>query len=499
MNALPCTIYLSFTGALLALLIGKRSALGARIVALATALLGLEITLSAAFSYIPNPHGLTTLVNTPWISQLGIHYYLAVDGISLTLLILTGLATTAGILFSWNIQERVGEFFALYLVLIGGVYGVFMSADAFLFFVFYEIAIVPKYFLVAIWGSKNKEYGAMKLVLYSFVGSSLVLAGLIWTYAASGASSFGLPDLIQASSHLTHIQHIEIFGLIFFGFATLAGLFPLHTWAPTGHVAAPTAASMLLAGVVMKLGAYGCLRVALPLFPQAIDFWQPIIACLAVLGVIYAGLIALIQEDFKYVIGYSSVSHMGFVILGLISCNLKSLSGAVLQMFSHGIIAGLLFAVVGRMVYERTHTRNLNELKTMSLGKRLPFVACVFVIAGLASMGMPAFSGFPAELTILIGTWKVSAVWATAAAVGILISAAFTLRAIQLAFFSDAKSVTSANTHAFAPITLPEKLGSILLIGTTLIIGLKPDLLFNLINPALQSPYFENIIKGVTS
>jgi len=295
MNALPWTIYVTFAGALLALIGGTRSAALARGIALITAVAGLGLALVAAVNFKPGP-GLQTLVDLPWINSLGIHYHLAADGISLTLVVLTGIAATAGILFSWNIEERTGEFFALFLALIGGVYGVFLSADAFLLFVFYEIAIVPKYFLIANWGSTRREYGAMKLALYSFAGSAMVLAGLLWAYAAGGAHGFGLSELARAATLLPHTETVIIFALVFFGFATLAGLFPLHTWAPTGHVAAPTAASMLLAGVVMKLGAYGCLRVAMPLFPVGFVFWQPVIGWLAVIGIIYAGLIALVRS-----------------------------------------------------------------------------------------------------------------------------------------------------------------------------------------------------------
>ncbi|MDE3083607.1 MAG: NADH-quinone oxidoreductase subunit M [Verrucomicrobiota bacterium] len=496
MNLLPWTIYLSFAGALLALAAGARSAAAARWVALVTAAASWSITLFAAANFTPGP-GLQTLADVPWIPEMGIRYHLAADGISLTLLVLTGLAATAGILFSWNIEERTGEFFALFLALIGGVYGVFLSADAFLFFVFYEIAIVPKYFLIAIWGSTNREYGAMKLVLYSFAGSALVLAGLIWAYAAGDAHSFALDQLAAAATHFSHAEQFGMFALIFFGFAVLAGLFPFHTWAPTGHVAAPTAASMLLAGVVMKLGAYGCLRVAMPLFPAGLAFWQPTIAWLAVAGIVYAGFVALVQDDFKFVIGYSSVSHMGFVLLGLAAANARAVSGAVLQMFSHGVIAGLLFAVVGRMVYDRTHTRELDDLRAMPLHKLLPFAATIFVIAGLASMGMPGFSGFPAELTILIGTWKTSPVWAVIAALGVLVAAAFTLRAIQVSFFgSTNESGATVASPPLPPITFAEKAGALLLVAATVLIGLKPDLFLNWINPALQSPLFQTALKG---
>jgi len=263
-------------------------------------------------------------------------------------------------------------------------------------------------------------------------------------------------------------------------------MFPFHTWAPTGHVAAPTAASMLLAGVVMKLGAYGCLRVALPLFPVGFEFWQPTIAWLAIIGIIYAGFVALVQQDFKFVIGYSSVSHMGFVLLGLAALNERALSGSVLQMFSHGVIAGLLFAVVGRMVYERTHTRELARLRGMTLYKLMPFAAVTFVIAGLASMGMPGFSGFPAELSILVGAWQAEPVWALVAAVGVLIAAAFTLRAIHVSFFGEPGDDAPAH-EAMPPITWPEKTGAFILLGATILIGLQPGLLLDWIIPGVQA------------
>jgi len=510
MNALPFTIYLSFLGAALALVLGARSASAARLIALLTSVSSFALTLFAAAHFTPGPAP-QTLVNAPWISDLnlGIRYHLAADGISLTLVVLTGLAATSGVLFSWNVTHRAGEFFALYLTLIGGVYGVFLSADAFLFFVFYEIAIVPKYFLIAIWGSTNREYGAMKLVLYSFAGSALVLAGLLWLYASGNAHSFALPDLAAAAQTLPRSAQLGMFALIFTGFAVLAGMFPFHTWAPTGHVAAPTAASMLLAGVVMKLGAYGCLRVALPLFPSAFATFQPAIAWLAIIGILYAGFVALVQDDFKFVIGYSSVSHMGFVLLGLAAGNIQAVSGAVLQIFSHGVIAGLLFAVVGRIVYERTHTRRLDDLRALPLHRLLPFGAFVFVLAGLASMGMPGFSGFPAEFTILIGTWKTSPLWAAFAAGGVLVAAAFTLRAIQVSFFGTTEkllptptfgivphpSASRPHPHVYEAITWPERAGALLLLAATIYIGLKPGTLLDWITPSLNSPAFQSVLK----
>jgi len=507
-NALPFTIYTAFAGALLALVAGTRSAQAARVIALLTALALWGITLWTAAGFVPFA-GLVTLVDAPWIPELGIRYHLAADGISLTLLVLTGLAATTGVLFSWNVEERVGEFFALYLALIGGVCGVFLSVDAFTLFVFYEIAIVPKYFLIARWGSTNREYGAMKLVLYSFAGSALVLAGLLWAWAAAGGQSFGLGQLAGAAANFSRAQQLGMFALVFTGFAVLAGMFPFHTWAPTGHVAAPTAASMLLAGVVMKLGAYGCLRVAMPLFPEGFGYFAPVIAWLAIAGILYAGLVALVQEDFKFVIGYSSVSHMGFVLLGLAAGTATAVSGAVLQMFSHGVIAGLLFAVVGRMVYDRTHTRKLADLRALPLHRLLPFAAAVFVLAGLASMGLPGFSGFPAELTILIGTWQARPLWALAAAAGVVIAAAFTLRAISVAFFgmverdlrarSEPVPASAGPGSTYPPITWPEKAGALLLVAATLYLGLRPDILLDWIRPALESPYFRAVLTGGAS
>ncbi|MDR1496947.1 MAG: NADH-quinone oxidoreductase subunit M [Puniceicoccales bacterium] len=499
MNFLPFTIYLSFAGALLTWIVGTRSAAMARWVALAFAVGGALIALFAAFNFMPAADGEPlTLARASWFSFA--KYHLAVDGLSLVLVLLTGVAATAGVLFSWNVAHRTGDFFALFLVLIGGVYGVFLSADAFLFFVFYEIAIVPKYFLIAVWGSDSREYGAMKLVLYSFAGSALVMAGLVWAWAASGGGSFDLTAFIAQTRLLPAEVQTGAFALVFGGFAVLAGMFPFHTWAPTGHVAAPTGASMLLAGVVMKLGAYGCLRVALPAFPEGFANLQSVIAVLAVAGILYAGLAALVQNDFKFVIGYSSVSHMGFVLLGIAAATPLALCGAVLQMFSHGIVAGLLFAVVGRMVYERTHTRDLAELGTWHLARLMPFAAVVFVLAGLASIGAPGFSGFPAEFSILAGTWQHSPLWALLAAVGIPIAAAFTLRVVRAAFFgqpnSDASAGAPIERHLPEPVTLPEKVGAALLIGASVIVGICPGLLIDWIVPALASPLMQISTQG---
>lgn len=493
---LAWTIYLSFLGMAVLMCLPKDRPSLARWTALVTALLGLGCGLAGALSF-EAAAGVVPLVDEPWVPALGIHYHLAVDGISLTMVILTGLAAVVGILFSWNLERSPKEFFAYYLALIGGCYGVFLSFDLLLLFVFYEIAIVPKYFLIARWGSTNREYGAMKLALYSFGSSALVLIGIIAAYVLAGAQTFNLLELSQHA--FTEAQQAWLFPLVFVGFAVLAGMWPFHTWAPTGHVAAPTAASMLLAGVVMKLGAYGCLRVAMTLFPAGLQQWSPFFGALAVTGIVYGALVALTQKDFKFVIGYSSVSHMGFVLLGLVALSQTGLNGAVLQMFSHGIIAGLLFGVVGRMIYDRTHTRVLDELELMQLKQALPFAASVFVIAGFASMGLPGFSGFIAEVQVLIGAWHGFPAYALLAGIGVVLGVAYTLRAVRKAFYPDPSDLAQVELREvkLSPVSVPEKLGAFTLLACTVAIGVYPRLLLDLIEPAFNSALFEGLKKGV--
>ena len=272
------------------------------------------------------------------------------------------------------------------------------------------------------------------------------------------------------------------------GFGVLAGLWPCHTWAPTGHVAAPTAASMLLAGVIMKLGAYGILRIAIPFFPEGVAEWKLFFSILAVIGIVYGALVAITQKDFKFVIGYSSVSHMGFVILGLVLANEVAWNGAVLQMFSHGIIAGLLFAVVGRMVYERTHTRDLTQLSRIRLMNVIPFAGVIFILSGAASMGMPGFSGFWAELQVMLGCWNIYPLLVLFMGLGLIFGVVYILRAINLAFFGKEKTFSApASERSILPISLPEKIGAVFLIAISFIVGIYPNILLNFIAPAVQS------------
>src|SRR5213595_1116815 len=486
------TIYSTFAGAIVVLVLPR---VFARWIALVTAAAGFAVSLATFFCDDVDLAHFTTIVRVPWVPALGMNYHLALDGISLTLVLVTGIAAISAVLFSWDVTDRPNEFFFWLLLVVGGSYGVFLSADLFLLFLFYELVIVPKYFLIAIFGSTNKEYGAMKLTLYSFFGGALVFIGILAVYVTAGSLDLNQLAQFQFPPQL----QLWAFPVLFLGFAVLAGIWPLHTWAPTGHVAAPTAGSMLLAGIVMKLGAYGGLRVAMNLFPQGFEMWRNWIAILAVFGILYAAAVALRQSDLKFVIGYSSVSHMGFVLLGLATANALGVSGAVLQMFSHGVIAALLFAVAGRMIYRRTHTRELDTLAGMNLSRAMPFAAFTFVIASAASIGIPGFSGFAAEIIILIGAWKSYplAVWITGA--GMVLVAAFTLRALKQSFFGEAgaegdirraTAITTLNREEFNPITVAEKIGACMLMVATLAIGVYPKLLLDRIVPAVEAMRF---------
>ena len=491
------TIYITFAGAVVLLFMPHAFS---RWIALVTTVACFVVSLIAFFQMsIVDLAYFNTIVRVPWVPMLGMNYHLAIDGISLTMVLVTGLVAIASVLFSWDVDHRPNEFFFWLLLVVGGSYGVFLSADLFLLFLFYELVIVPKYFLIAIWGSTNKEYGAMKLTLYSFFGGALVFIGIIAAYVTAGSLDLNQLAEFQFAPQLQSWA----FPMLFIGFAVLAGIWPLHTWAPTGHVAAPTAGSMLLAGIVMKLGSYAGLRVAMNLFPQGFQMWRSWIAVLAVIGIVYAAAVALRQRDLKFVIGYSSVSHMGFVLLGLATANALGVSGAVLQMFSHGVIGALLFAVAGRMVYRRTHTRDLDALSGMRLNQALPFAAFSFVIASAASMGLPGFSGFAAEITILIGAWKTYpvAVWITGA--GMVLVAAFTLRALKKSFFGESASEVrmqegrvlvdadrNEQQNITVRITMAEKCGACLLMFATLAVGLYPKLLLDRIMPAVEAMRF---------
>ncbi len=413
--------------------IPARRQLAIKVVALCASVASLGLTVWLFFAYDRSAGGLQLVERAPWMGILGINYFVAVNGINVMLLLLTGIIITAGVLASWDVTHRSKEFFILLLTLATGVFGVFMAYNLFLFFLFYELAVLPMYLLIGIWGTGRKEYAAMKLTLYLMAGSALILAGILGLYFASGQHSFDF-DVLEKTAFDPGFERI-FFPILFVGFGILAALWPLHTWSPDGHSSAPTAVSMLHAGVLMKLGAYGCLFVPMTLLPDGARFWLPMVALLSIVNIVYGSLGAVAQKDLKYIVAYSSVSHMGIVMLGLSAMNETAIDGAVLQMFSHGIMTGLFFALVG-MIYGRTHTRMIDEQG--GLAARMPALAAFFVLTGLTSLGLPGLSGFPAELSVFLGAFRAYPVVTVICVTGIVITAFYVLRVVQRLFFGGA-------------------------------------------------------------
>ncbi len=401
-----------------------------RLVSFTFSAISFVLSILLFFAYDFTKGGLQFVEHHIWAEALGINYFMGVNGINVVLVLLTGVIITAGVLASWDITYRPKEFFILLLTLTTGVFGVFMTYNLFLFFLFYEIAVLPMYLLIGIWGTGPKEYSAMKLTLYLMVGSALILAGILGLYFASGIHTFDF-DLLEKITFDRTFQ-IIFFPILFVGFGILAALWPFHTWSPDGHASAPTAVSMLHAGVLMKLGAYGCLVVAVWLLPDGAKFWFPTIAVLTVVNIVYGSLGAVAQRDLKFIVAYSSVSHMGIVLLGIAAGNSVAFSGAVLQMFSHGIMTGLFFGLVG-MTYGRSHTRIITEMQ--GLAKKMPALTAFFVLTGLCSLGLPALSGFVAEITVFLGAYKTFPVITVICITGIVFTAFYVLRAVQIVFF----------------------------------------------------------------
>lgn len=415
-----------------------------------------------------------------WFAALNINYHIGVDGISIAMILLTAFVVMAGILVSWNVETLNKEFFFLLILLSVGAYGFFISLDLFTLFFFLEVAVIPKFLLIGIWGSGKKEYSAMKLALMLMGGSALVFVGLAGIYF--NTQTF---DIIQISQMSIPVEVQKLFfPFAFIGFGIFTALFPFHTWVPDGHASAPTAASMFLAGISMKLGGYGCLRVATFLMPDAAHAYSPIIILLATIAIIYGAFATMMQKDLKYINAYSSVSHCGFVLLGIGMLTQTSINGAVLQMVSHGLMTALFFAAIG-MIYSRTHTRLVAQLG--GLLKVTPFISTVFVIAGLCSLGLPGLSGFVAEMTVFMGAWQNPDGWyrlATILAIAsIVVTAVYILRATGKTIMGPMSSVYEKLPDA----TWNEKLAAGLLITGIVIIGVAPILISKLIAPGTEN------------
>lgn len=423
-----------------------------------------------------------------WFSVFHIQYFIGVDGISVSMIALTAFVVLAGVLVSWKVEKMMKEFFFLLMFLSAGAYGFFISLDLFTMFFFLELAVIPKYLLIAIWGSGRKEYSANKLALMLMGGSSLVFVGLLGLYYYNGSSSFDLLELSKNHLH-PNIQNF-FFPFLFFGFGVFGALFPFHTWVPDGHSSAPTAASMFLAGISMKLGGYGCLRVATYLMPEAAYHYQWLIILLATIAILYGAFATMMQTDLKYINAYSSVSHCGFVLLGIAMLTKTAITGAVMQMVSHGLMTALFFAAIG-MLYERTHTRMVAQMGGML--KIIPFIGTIFFIAGLCSLGLPGFSGFAAEVTVFMGSWQNADSWyrlaTIASCASIVVTAVYILRALgQVMMGPPALTVPGGETitPSFADAAWNERLAAAILVAGIVFIGVAPIFLQHLLYPSAQ-------------
>ncbi len=481
---LSVIVFTPIVAGLLILLIPADRKTEVRVTALAAAIFALILSAWVYFGYDTVLGGYQFVESHEWLPALGVSYIVALDGINAPLVLLTGVVMFTGVLISWGVDDRPREFFAFLFILASGVFGVFVAQDLFQLFFFYEIAVFPMYLLIAIWGwVQTREYAAMKLTLYLFIGSVIALVGGLAMYFESGLNTFNMLKLAEAGQAGAFSESFQIFWFpfVFLGFAVLGGIFPFHNWSPDGHVAAPTAVSMFHAGVLMKLGAFAALRVGIMLLPQGAEYWRWVIMGLATVNVVYGAFIAMVQTDFKYVIGFSSVSHMGLVMLGFSTLTPEGLTGAGLQMFSHGVMTALFFAVVG-MVYDRAHTRQINELGGFS--KKMPWVAVAFIIGGLVSMGMPGLSGFVAEFPIFMGVWRVAPIVAIIAAISIVITASYIIRIIGKVFFGP---MPEAFEHHIGDVTVLDKVALVVLCVIMIAIGVYPAVMSPLVASGVEN------------
>jgi NADH-quinone oxidoreductase subunit M len=451
-----------------------------RVTALAAATFSLALSIWLYFSYNLPQGGYQFVEKYSWLPNLGISYHVGVDGMSAPLVLLTGVVMFTGVLISWKIDDRPREFFAFLFILATGVFGVFVALDLFMLFFFYEIAVFPMYLLIAIWGWKEtREYAAMKLTLYLFIGSVIALVGALAMYFMSGLNTFDMLAM-EGANFPVWFQNIA-FPFVFFGFAVLGGIFPFHNWSPDGHVAAPTAVSMFHAGVLMKLGAFAALRVGIMLLPEGAKTHMPWIILLTLVNVVYGAYIASVQNDFKYVIGFSSVSHMGLVAMGFATLNREGMIGAGVQMFSHGVMTALFFAVVG-MIYDQAHTREIPRLSGFRLF--MPVVAVAFIIGGLVSMGMPGFSGFIAEFPIFMGVWATHPWIAIVAAISIVLTASYIIRIISKVFFGQLPEEFEGH---ITDVTVLDKVALVVLSAILIGVGVYPQIMVPLVESGVNN------------
>ena len=426
------------------------------------------------------------VADTVWYAPLDIHYTVGVDGVSVAMLLLSAIVVFAGVFASWKIDPLPKEFFLWLILLSIGVFGFFISINLFTMFMFYEIALIPMYLLIGVWGSGNKTYSAMKLTLMLMGGSALLLIGILGIYFHSSADGNLTMNILEIAKNnaIPHDMQYYLFPLTFVGFGVLGAMFPFHTWSPDGHASAPTAVSMLHAGVLMKLGGYGCFRVAMYLMPWAATELSWIFLILTGISVVYGAFSACVQTDLKYINAYSSVSHCGLVLFALLMWNTTAMTGAVLQMLSHGLMTALFFALTG-MIYGRTHTRDIREMG--GLMKIMPFLSACYVIAGLASLGLPGLSGFVAEMTVFVGSFQWSdpfhRVFTIVACTSIVITAVYILRVVGKLLYG---KVQNEHHRELTDAVWYERLSAITLIVGVAAIGMAPGWISNLISDSMS-------------
>jgi NADH-quinone oxidoreductase subunit M len=483
----PLTLLTFFplVGVLVVLFLGPDQKNAIRWVALVTSLITFGISLWVFSMFNASNPDLQLPAKYAWITVAGwdIHYYLAVDGLSILLVLLTAFLTPISILSTWTaVEERVKDFMLFFLLLEVGMTGVFLAQDLFLFYIFWEFTLVPMYFLIGIWGGPRRVYAAIKFFLYTMAGSILMLVAILWLGINGG--TFSVPDLIEVGGIPANIQW-WLFLAFTAAFAIKVPMWPLHSWLPDAHVEAPTAGSVILAGVLLKMGTYGFLRFNIPLFPDAAIYAAPWIALFAVIGIIYGAAVSFAQSDVKKLVAYSSVSHLGFVMLGLFALNSVGVSGAILQMVNHGISTGALFLLVG-MIYEQTHTR---EIKVYGgLWKVTPVFGTIMLITSLSSMGLPGLNGFVGEFTILLGAFGSKAIgnpwYAGIAALGVIMAAVYILYMFQRMFLGPAGEVT--HHHDLKDLNWREIVTIVPLVVFMFWIGLYPKPFFNILAPAVE-------------
>lgn len=470
-----------------------------KIVAALGTFISLALSIFLFFAYNKAAGGMQFTMTIPWVRDIGVNLGFGVDGISLPMLLLTNLIGFTAVYSSWNTDKRVKDFFVLLLILITGVMGTFIATDLFIFFLCYEIVVIPIYIMVIIWGSDkrvSKEYAGMKLTIYLLIGSAFMLVAMVALYlnashqlAALGQGpTFMFAQLAQL--HYDQNFQILVFGLFLFGFGSLISMFPFHSWSPDGYAGAPTAVSMIHAGVLKKIGGYGLIRLGLMVLPLGARFWAPIIAVLAIVNILYAAIIALAQKDLKYVVGYSSVSHMGNVLLAIAALNVTSIDGAVAMMFAHGVMAALFFSMIG-FIYEKTHTRNIADLG--GLAHQMPRLATGFLIAGMAGLGLPGTVNFIAEFTIFNGVAKVMPAQAVFGVIGIVFTAVYTLRVIANVLFGPRRS----EWDHLKDIRGAELVPVIVLVLVIFATGMFPNSLFQLIDSGVYSSGLVKVLETV--